>query len=248
MCESQQGGSSHIERASKASRGWKRHLGLAAWALIIASLVPAVSLAEVERRRRGEGLRRPSGFLLELEMGATSPTFASGLGGLSSLGGAWSFRPGLVIGGQIRRFGLGLLIGGRLSRRDSRLEAAGEPATSSSLTVGPSFDFEVWGTNLAAIFIKAAVPVYLGASDGGRSSAGFGVDAGVGGRVFFRRHFSIGIMLGVNTHFLWWDYEPEIGVDASGSDIGASLYGSIVMRFVGGGRSTRPRARGRSAR
>lgn len=219
--------------------------------LVAITLSSAPSLAEAESSRRAQssGLARPSGFLLELEMGTTSPTVAGSLGGLSGLGGVWVFRPGLVIGGQIRRFGLGLLLGTRIGRTVRSLEGEDEESTTLSLTLGPAFDFEIWGTNLAAIFVKASVPVYLGESSSGRDSAGFGIDAGIGGRVFFHRHFSIGIMIGVDTQFLWWEYDPEYSPNTSGSDIGVSLYGSVVMRFVGGGsRATRRRGRGRSGR
>lgn len=159
---------------------------------------------------------RPSGFALEVEVAGATPVL--GLG-------SWSVGPRLFLGGQIGRFAIGGQVGMQVRTVDS--EDGGDD-TDWAVRIGPQFDFEVWQSGAAGLYISGALPVQIVADEGDPMGTGFGFDFSVGGRLWLGRWLSAGVEAGTNLDVLF--YDPDGGNDYV--VIGWGLYGALVMRFV----------------
>lgn len=194
-------------------------------AVALLLLTPSLASAETVR----SGTTRTSGFMLDVEFGVTSPTITSGLGG--SIGGLWSFSPRLVLGGQIRRIGVGMFFGAGVY--DTIEEAGGDSPASWSLTFGPAVDIEVWSRSAAGLFLAFGLPVNIRIPDDHSTSAGFSLDMAVGGRYWFDRWLALGLKAGSMLSFMFWNQDSE--PPREWTSISWSIYAAIELRFVAGG-------------
>lgn len=174
---------------------------------------------------------RPSGFLLEVEFGASSPPITVGSLGVS--GSLWSFAPRLAIGGQIRRVGLSLQVGLSMVHLNRDDETFGDDGTGWSVHFGPGADLEVWGRRSAALFLRTAIPLSVRTSDETNRNIGFGIDFGLGGRIFIQRRLAISVILGSAVSFNFSRNEL-IDVVAESFVVQWTLYGALSVRFVAG--------------
>lgn len=201
------------------------------WSVIaLVLLTPSLAFAEVS----GGSSSRATGFMLDVEIGVSTPSVVS-LGGLGGFGGfirSWGVAPRLVLGAQLRRVGIGMFFGVNLD--DTIIEESDpeEPA-SWSMTFGPAVDVEVWSRSAAGLFLDFGLPITISAPDEDSSGAGFGLDVAIGGRYWFDRWLALGIKAGSLLNFLFWreDMDPT---DAEWTNISWTIYGAIELRFVAG--------------
>lgn len=201
------------------------------WSIMtIVLLTPSLALAE-----QGVGSRsRATGFMLNVELGVSTPSVVSlgGLGGLGGLVRGWGAAPRLVLGGQLRRVGIGMIFGVSLNDTVMRGTDPEEPATWS-MNFGPAVDVEVWSRSAAGLFLAFGLPITISLPDDNSTGAGFGLDIAIGGRYWFDRWLALGIKAGSLLNFLFWreDMDPT---DAEWTSISWTIYGAIELRFVAG--------------
>jgi hypothetical protein len=195
--------------------------------VVVLWLMPTLAWAEWG----GQG--RASGFMLETEIGLSSPYVVRTPVQEGYVLAHPFTRPRLLIGGQIGRFAVGAFVAmsvGDVFRDD---DPDPDRPAAWAMHFGPSVDFEFWGRGPAGLYLAFAIPVYLGFPDRDESQAGFGLDVGLGGRVFVARQLAVSVKMGSLLSFLWFDHDRGPARD-EGAFVGWSLYGAIAVRFVAG--------------
>lgn len=188
-------------------------------------LVSSSALAEV-----GGGGDRPRGFSIEVGLAASSAFYTEGL--LDGFAGV-AFAPELALGAQLGRLSFALTTS--ISMIGSTFEAAGEEYASSFWTVrlGPYVDGEIWSSGRVALFLYGGLDALVYSfntdfpDDDDDTTAGFGFDVGLGGRIYVVPQFPIAVKFGTAFDVVFMD---EGGFDTQ--SMAWSIYGALAFRFV----------------
>jgi hypothetical protein len=174
---------------------------------------------------------RPRGFSIEVGLAASTAFYS--LGGLGAGFTGVSFAPELGVGAQLGRLSLAFTTS--ISMTGQAVDAGADDYRTNNWTVrlGPYVDGEIWSSGRVALFLFGGMDVLVYArtsdiSDGDDFTApGFGIDVGLGGRIYVLPQFPIGIKLGTDFEMVLWD-EGTI----ENQSLSWSIYGALAFRFV----------------
>lgn len=205
-------------RVAPLEGGIMRRLPAIAIALALTASAPA-ALGEVA------GSSRPTGFALELEIAGATNAYVGELGGLGSWGlGGGGISPRLFLGAQLGQFSIGGQVGMWVSHF---ADEDGGDSTTWGISLGPKFDYEVWSSGPGGLYIAGALPIQITGGEGGYQAAGFGLDFGLGGRVFVARWLAASVQAGTRMDVLFRDRNGPDDVYLTWG-----FYGSIALRYV----------------
>jgi len=200
-------------------------------------LIPAVASAQELPHPGGGGFAGPpSGFLMQVDLAATTPI------GLDTDSGplGYLFVPRLSVGGQFGPLSIGGRVAVNVAAQGSEFDGDESKTRFWGLDIGPFVDFEIWSRGRGAIYLLGALPLAIagwstesGGDDDSDTSFGFIVDLALGGRFYIARQLSLAIQMGSNLDAQFWSTGSGDS-EVKQSQISWMLYGALVLRFVAG--------------